>query len=235
MTSVNPADDGTAPGGPAGEPSGGELRIVAAAQLSATQLGRIQAIYAQAFPPHLRVPLADLAVPGSRDQFLTALDGDDPVGFAALRLLAAPRWAFLRYYGVAADRRRRGYGVRFWHQLAPMLVPLGWPARIAFEVEDPADAHDDAAERAIRRGRIAFWERCGAAVLPVPGYVMPALTSIGHPEPMILMGSDPEACWPLPGPELAALVRAIFTEHYGLPPDHRLVTGAIASIKDGSG
>lgn len=206
------------------------LAVVPAADLDAHQAGALDAIYEQAFPPHLRIPLAELAASSPRDRFLTALDGGEPVGFAALRRLSAADWVFLRYYAVATQRRRSGVGLRFWRRVGPTLAAAGWPARIAFEVEDPADVPDDEAERQIRLSRIRFWESCGAVAQPVPGYVMPPLTDIGYAEPMVLMAAEPGQAGPLDNDALAQLVRAIYTEHYGLSVRDPLVGGALASI-----
>ena len=151
-----------------------------------------------------------------------------------MRLLSGPRWAFLRYFGVAADRRRSGIGLRFWQLLTESVVDLGWPARIALEAEDPAEAAGDPAEQEVRRGRIGFWAKCGASALPVPGYAMPALTKIGSAEQMVLMAFDPAAGSPGVA-DVSDLVQAIFTEHYGLAPRHPIVSAALASIGTGGG
>jgi Acetyltransferase (GNAT) family len=211
----------------------GELTVGPTAGLDPAQVRRLERIYAAAFAPHLRVPLPELATASARDLMLVAVEDNQPVGFAAMRLLDAAGWVFLRYFAIAADRRRGGLGLRFWRRLSPALAAAGWPARIAFEVEDPAEAAGDAGEVAIRCGRIAFWQRCGAVPLPVPGYVMPAMTELGEPEPMVLMAADP-AGPAVRGEELTALVLAIFTEHYGLSAEHPQVLVALESIEPGS-
>jgi hypothetical protein len=209
------------------------LVVRRAAELDAVQRTRLTAIYEQAFPAHLRVPLADLTTPGPRDQLVVAVDGTDPVGFAAVRWLTSANWVFLRYFGVASDRRRQRLGLRFWRRLRPSLAAAGWPTRIAFEIEDPADVPGDPAEQTIRLGRMHFWQSCGAISLPVPGYVMPALTAAGFPEPMILMAADSHSPGDLDQARLTALVQAIYTEHYQLPPDHPLPAAALESIGSG--
>ena len=149
----------------------GELRVEHAGELTASQLARVEEIYQQAFAPHHRVPFAELAATGPADMLAAAVD-DEPVGFAALRLLDTAGWTFLRYYGIAADRRRTGLGQRFWRLLGPSVQAAGWPARMAFEVEDPEHVAGHGS-REIAEARIAFWARCGCQILPVTGYVMP--------------------------------------------------------------
>jgi hypothetical protein len=201
-----------------------------AAELRRQQLGQLELVYAQAFPASLRVPLPELTTPSPQDRLLAALVGDAVAGFAALRLLDTAGWVFLRYYAVAAKRRRQRLGLRFWQLLSPSLAAAGWPTRIAFEVEDPADARGDPAEQDVRHGRIAFWESCGAVILPVPHYVMPALTPLGAAEPMILMAADSAGPARPGATALAELVRAIYVEHYRLEPGHLLLAAALDSI-----
>jgi hypothetical protein len=222
------------PASPPGAPMSPELQVRLITELDRRQLGQLELVYEQAFPARLRVPLAELTVPSPHDQVLVGLVGDVVAGFAALRLLDTVGWVFLRYYAVAAQCRRQRLGLRFWQLLSPSLTSAGWPARIAFEVEDPADARGDPAEQDVRRGRIAFWESCGAVILPVPRYVMPALTALGAAEPMILMAAD-SASPDRPGPaSLAELIRAIYGQHYRLAPGHSMITAALDSIEAGS-
>lgn len=200
------------------------------AELTPGQLAQAEVCYEHAFPPHLRVPFAELATPSPIDRMLVGLEGAEPVGFAAMMLLDGHGWTFLRYYGVAAGRRRAGVGQWLWQQLPAAVLAAGWPARIVFEVEDPRDAADDPAEQSVRVGRIAFWERCGARLLAVDGYVMPDLAGLAAPEPMRLMAFDAAGSPQLPPAELAALVTAIYTKRYQLAADDPLVVSALASI-----
>jgi hypothetical protein len=197
-----------------------------AGHLDAAQLSAVAAIYAQSFPDHLRVPFAELSAAGPADALHVGLDDDGPVGFAAVRLLDSAGWVFLRYFAVAAQRRREHLGQRQWRLLRTSVEEDGWPSRICFEVEDPAVAAGDQ-QLAGDEGRIRFWQSCGASLLPVPGYVMPALTSHADPEPMLLMA--PGAAELTPG-QLTELVLALYDQRYGLPPAHPLVQRAVSSI-----
>src|SRR5215469_8837937 len=185
-------------------------------------------IYHEAFAPHHRVPFAELASTGPADMLVAAIEGDQPVGFAALRLLGAADWTFLRYYGIAADRRVTGLGQRFWRMVRPAVQAAGWPARIAFEVEDP-DAVAGHGGREIAVARIAFWTRCDCQTLPVTGFVMPDFSGLEGPEPMLLMASDP-ATTTFSASELAELLLAIYSGRYQLDADHPMVRAALASI-----
>jgi hypothetical protein len=206
------------------------LRALPAESLTARQRDQVRELYHQGFPPHLRVPFAELAHPGPSGLLLAGLDGEEPVAFAAMMTLRQARWTFLRYYGVASARRREGLGRRFWPALLPALAEAHWPGRVVFEVEDPRDAAGDEAEHRIRTGRIAFWQDCGARLLAVDGYVMPELTGFAAPERMRLMAYDPAGPADLTDEQLACLVTALYAERYGLGVADPLVTAALASV-----
>lgn len=205
------------------------LAAVTARMLDDSQLSAVSVIYRQAFPDHLRVPFAELAGTGPADELHVALDGDLPVGFAAVKLLASAGWVFLRYFAIAESRRRERLGQRLWQLLAESVVQAGWPERICFEVEDPAAAGDDSRERAVRSARVRFWASCGTAPLPVPGYVMPAITGTADPEPMLLM-TPAEVASKVTADELERLVLAIYSQRYGLSRTDELIRRALESI-----
>jgi hypothetical protein len=198
--------------------------------LSDDQLGCVQAIYEGAFSSDLRVPFSELILPGSADQMLVAMDGKAPAGFAALRLLRSVEWSFLRYFAIAGGRRSQGLGREFWQLLHLSLQDAAWPTRVIFEVEDPAEAADDDAERVIRERRLSFWIACGARLLPVSGYVLPDYTASGSTEPMLLMAATPAAVPAVNSDRLRALVMAIYTDRYNMAPDDPLVARVLASI-----
>ena len=206
----------------------GELRVAACGELTGSQRDRVHEIYRQAFGAHHRVPFDELTATGPADEFLAPLDGGEPVGFAAFRILSSAGWTFLRYYAIAADRRSSGLGQRFWRLVRSSVQAAGWPARIALEVEDPGHV-TGLGQPEVARARIAFWTRCGCQVLPVGRYAMPGLTGATPAEPMLLLASDPAATEISDG-EIADLVRAIYSERYQLAPQHPLAAAALASV-----
>lgn len=202
-----------------------------AAELDGRQIAQVNTIYENAFPAHLRVPFAELAAAGPRDSFYVGLDGDAAVGFAAVKLLDSAGWVFLRYFAVDSARRRERLGLRLWELLTESVAADGWPEQMCFEVEHPAAAGLESAERAVREGRLSFWRSCGTVPLSVPDYVMPALTGTAGPEPMLLMAPAATAAR-TDASGLAALVLAIYTERYGLAPGEPMVRRALASVGD---
>lgn len=205
------------------------LRVLRSDELTRRQLDRVAEVYEQAFPPELRVPFAELATPSAVDMMLVALDGDEPVGFAATMRLGESGWTFLRYYGISVSRRQQGLGLRFWRLLLPAVAAAGWPTEVLFEVEDPRHAEDDAPEQSVRHARIAFWQACGARLLGIDGYVMPDLTGLASPEPMRLMAYH-AASGDLQPDQVTGLVRALYSCRYGLGSDHPMVAAAVASV-----
>ena len=198
--------------------------------LDEEQLVQVQVIYEEAFSPDLRVPFSELTRPGEADQTFVAMDGTAPAGVAALRLLRSVDWSFLRYFAITGKRRSQGLGHQFWQFLHQSLRKQAWPACIIFEVENPSETNGDKAERVIRQRRINFWTACGARQLPVSGYVLPDYTASGTTEAMLLMAATPAAVSAVQGDQLRKLVRAIYTDRYGLPPNDPLVSRALASI-----
>jgi hypothetical protein len=208
-----------------------DLRVVRSDELTPDQQDQVAGIYAQAFPPELRVSFAELVAPSPTGLMLVAVDGSEPVGFAASMLIGQTGWTFLRYYAISAARRRRGVGLRFWRLLLTDLESAGCPARIVFEVEDPRQAATDPAERGVRDARIAFWERCGARLLPVDGYVMPDLAGLSAPEPMRLMAYESDSGGQLPPARVSDLVAALYSCRYGLDATDPMVRAALGSIR----
>lgn len=201
--------------------------------LDEEQLIQVQVIYEEAFSPDLRVPFSELTRSGEADQTFAALEGQMPVGVAALRLLGSVEWSFLRYFAIAGKRRGHGVGHRFWQLLHQSLREEAWPAAVIFEVEIPSETTGDEAqedERLIRQRRINFWTACGARLLPVSGYVLPDYTASGTTEPMFLMAAPSAAAPPIDRDQLRKLVTAIYADRYGLPPSAPLVSRALASI-----
>jgi hypothetical protein len=194
----------------------------------------VRAIYEEAFSQDLRVPFSELTRSGEVDRTFVAMDGKAPAGVAALRLLGSVDWSFLRYFAIAGKRRSQGLGHQFWQGLHQSLRTEAWPACILFEVENPSETNGDNAERTIRERRISFWTACGARLLPVSDYVLPDYTGSGTTEAMLLMAATPAAVPAVQGDQLRKLVRAIYTDRYGLRPNDPLVSQAVASITDGA-
>ena len=189
----------------------------------------VQAIYEEAFPVRQRVPFEEL-VEGARsgdELALVGLENGRPIGLAFLSRLESARHLFLEYFAVASDLRGAGHGASLWTALRQQLAAreLGLP--IVLEVEDPAEKQIDAAEAAHRARRVRFWEKAGAIVLPVDGYVIPDVGGDGS-EPMRLMWMPGRPDDEHPRDErLLKLILALYEAGYGLDHDDVLVQRAL--------
>lgn len=171
----------------------------------------LRAIYEESFPPSLRAPWTDLVEHRGDERLHVLMDTDAaPVGLALTRRLGDTGMAFVRYLAVDPSRRDRGLGQTLVARLREVLREEGTGV-LLLDVEKPVGAHalDD-------RRRIAFYERCGLAVLDVPGYAPPEHGSTGEIVPLLLMGEVLDDGGDLTGSRLDAAVRAVLLHRYGV-------------------
>jgi GNAT superfamily N-acetyltransferase len=211
------------------------VKLVPFALLDRRQLQQVCNIYEDAFPPALRVEFGDLADPAAGGGLAWALlDEADVLGFCACLLLGETAITFLRYFAVAGRLRSRGLGRAMWTLLLRQIGALA-SEYMVFEVEDPSAAEPQSMERRTRERRIAFYQRCGATVLPVTSYRQPNLVdAAAEPEKMLLMSADIGlGTGRLEGPHkkhLREVVVVLYEHRYGLGIGHPLVQAAIVSL-----
>lgn len=170
-----------------------------------------RAIYEASFPPSLRAPWTDLVSHRADERFVVLADADEtPVGITLIRRLGDTDMAFVRYLAVDPSRRDRGLGGQLVAHLRDSLRSEGIGV-LLLDVEKPVGAHaeDD-------RRRIAFYERCGLALLDVPGYAPPEHGETGEIVPLLLMGEVLDGGAPLTGSRLSEAVRAVLLHRYGV-------------------
>jgi GNAT superfamily N-acetyltransferase len=166
--------------------------------------------------------LLDRVLSGKRECYL-AVAGEQVLGLAVVLPLAGYPVAFLEYLAVAPGARNAGIGSRILACLRPGLTQImeSGVDGIIFEVDQPEGA-EDSGERELRRRRIAFYQRNGAAVVdgardyraPVDDGTLAYLlmwlpVASGAPQPA--------------GSYLKGCVTAIFTQSYELGEDTPLV------------
>ncbi|WP_300646210.1 hypothetical protein [Nocardioides sp.] len=195
-------------------------------EVSAEQLERVRAIYAEAFPPELSADFDSLLA----DRLVVRVAGDGtPEGLAVLRPLGRTGWVFLRYYAVGV--RGGGVGTAMLGELADLLGSEG-SSLLVWDVEDP-DEEGLAEEQVVEhRRRIAFYERAGAVLLPVTDYAPPHGDDLGDHVPHLRL-----MCLPLAGaevPPVRDVLLAAMTLRYNLHPQHPAVLRALASVPAGS-
>jgi GNAT superfamily N-acetyltransferase len=199
-------------------------------ELSPAALGAVQRIYEDGFPPHQRASFASLTTgrPPGGERALALIRDGQPAGFAVLRLLGGTGWEYLRYFVVDAGQRGHGLGTRLWRLLTGRLRAEG-ATLLVLDVDDPAEPGCDAAEIAVRTRRIHFYERNGAALLPVTGYRTP------HPgapdddnwEPLLLITAP--LADDAPPPEPLQVVAAVYQYRWDLDPAHPQIAAVTAT------
>lgn len=198
--------------------------------LGAEEAGQVRRIYEDGFAPHLRADFTTLTTEREPDEIALALVRDrQPYGFAMLRPLGDTGWIFLRYF--VAGQRGQGLGGIMWDRLIARLRADGYLLLI-FDVEDPDELGSDPAEVEIRNRRIRFYQRHGAALLPVRGYGNRHEDGGDHEwTPMRLMAAPVAAGTPAPGPEEApAIVSAVYRYRWRLEPSHPQVAATQVTI-----
>jgi SAM-dependent methyltransferase/ribosomal protein S18 acetylase RimI-like enzyme len=192
------------------------------AALDTAAVDSVRRIYEDGFPARLRADFASLTDHRENGEDALALvHGRQPCGFAMLRRLGGTGWTFLRYFAVDQPVRGRGLGGIMWDQLTGRLRAEG-QSLLVFDVEDPGEAGCGPAESQVRLRRIGFYERHGAARLPVRGYRTPHKSAGGDGwSPMLLMAAPLAVGATAPGAsEVRAIVSAVYEHRWRLEPGH---------------
>ena len=121
----------------------------------------------EAFPPNERKPFGDILalMDQGRYEVWGLFEGEALLGYATLWMEPGDKSCILLdYLGVTAARRNGGLGSQIVRMLAERLAGK---SLLLIEAERPVEG-DDPAENALRRRRLAFYERCGL----IPAYDM---------------------------------------------------------------
>ena len=201
--------------------------------LDTAAVADVRRIYEEGFAPRLRVAFSALINQRQDGELTLALTcSGRPSGFAMTRPLGDTGWVFLRYFVVDHRQRSQGLGGILWNQVTARLCAAGNTV-VVFDVEDPAEPGCAQPESRARSRRISFYQRRGASVLPVLGYVMPPLTAAGTDwTPMLLMASSLTGT-PLvaDAQRVRALVTAVYQHRWQMEPDHPQVVALVSAIR----
>jgi GNAT superfamily N-acetyltransferase len=209
---------------------------------------QVQWIYEQSFPVEEQDPFENmLQAIRRREQagpedcehchFQVAVEAGQAAGAAFFNYYSRTKMGFIAYLAVHPARRNGGLGARLYHHLVACVAAdaqasgSGPAVGVVFEVEPP-ELGKNAAEQALRRRRIGFYQRNGALVVPNLALIAPPLGN-GLPEmPYEIMLHPLEgAHLPLGRSEIEAVVETVLGFSYGLPPDSPYYRRTLESIQ----
>ena len=208
------------------------LKFIQPARVESKQVEPLRAIYFDSFPPPERGDFNDWLneiAEGKRWLFL-AEARCQIIGYATILPWVTADAHLLEYLAIARDCRGLNFGAQLLEHVADTMRALGKADGIFLEVEsDDVDTATDA-ERYLRKRRIAFYTRNGAAIVDcAPRYRVPSLVG-GDPLKMKIMWLPlRESAAPPHGQQLRECIIGSFTLDYGLPADDPLL---IAVLKD---
>lgn len=181
------------------------------ATMQPEHVDRVHGIYEQSFPLAIRAPWETIEHHRDDEELLVLLTESGEVGgFALIRHLGPTLMTFVRYLAVDQSKRSTGLGSALVSGLVVRLADRGREA-LLLDVEAPFGEHAHEDQR-----RIAFYERCGLALLDVPGYAPPAHGGTDEEVPLLLMGMPTGAGAPLVGQRLDEAVAAVLEHRYGV-------------------
>ncbi len=165
------------------------------APVAAADKAAAEDLYLAAFPPEERRPWQQIADTGTMPR-LCGLYNNEELFVGFVTVWTFERYAYVEHFAVSPSQRGGGIGAA---AMAALRQMLGMP--VVLEVEPPTH-RDPMAPR-----RIAFFERCGFALLDYD-YVQPPY-SAGLPSvPLCLMSTDP-------GLDPAEIERTLHSQVYG--------------------
>lgn len=192
------------------------------AELDEAARDAVRRAYADSFPEALSAPFDDLLV----DRMLGRHAADGTTGLALVRDLGAPAeplgWTFLRYFAVAP--RGGGAGSRLLADLAHLLLAEG-QRLLVWDVEDPDEPGLTAEQVEEHLRRIAFYERAGGVLLPVPDHRPPH--EDGHAPCLRLMAMSLDGA---ALPPVRDVVLGVYRWRYGCGAEHPSTLDALVSI-----
>ncbi|GAA2687410.1 MULTISPECIES: GNAT family N-acetyltransferase [Actinosynnema] len=191
------------------------------AGLDEDEVRRVDAVWAEAFPPSERGE-RDTVATRSSDLLWTAHLGGELLGFATGVRLPESGALYLEYLAVSASSRGSGTGGALLEAVAEDVLGDPGVTGIVLEVEDPARTPGDLAAR-----RIGFYERWGARVVTaISGYEMPDLAEHGQRVPMVLLWRGGVAQPVLEADGVVLVLRDLYLGYYA----HAAEAGHLAEM-----
>ena len=150
---------------------------------------------------------------------------------AFAHVVAMPRAdaVVLEYLATGGEHRNRGYGGRLLDEVVRLERERGAGGRMMIEAELPDEVEGE--ERELRRRRVGFYERHGAAAVEcAPGYRAPDLEKPGAVRYSLLWVPLRDGVAAPRGEALRDLITEIFVASYGRPPDDELLAAVLSEL-----
>ncbi len=196
------------------------------------EIRQIEAIYITSFPPGEREPFQPLlqSVRRGRHLLFLANEGAAIAGFAFLSRLSRVQCCYLEYLATAPGFRNRGIGARMLSYLRERLQQEGEARAILLEVDSPDLEGLTSEENDIRKRRIGFYARNGAALLDTNGaYCAPDLLDRSQRIAMEIM-KIPLADGDGERVDARGAVLSLLTEAYGLEEEDMLAAEVMRGL-----
>ncbi|MES2388692.1 MAG: GNAT family N-acetyltransferase [Bacteroidota bacterium] len=174
----------------------------------------VVAIYLSSFPANERMPvhIMEWRVNSGLSVLLVGKRGDEVISMCLLWYFSNSTLVQLDYFAVAEPYRNQNLGGEFFNAVCHYFAAQG--KQLLIEVENP----DFEPERDLKKRRINFYLRHGAALLANVWYTLPAFTADEPAKMRLMVAPAPE-----PGSVSRALVKTLiertFVEIYHRKPE----------------
>jgi len=199
-------------------------------QPTENQLTRIEEIYTVSFPPEVRISFDKVCAnirARQRDLYLVN-QGRIPIGFALVARFRTSQAGYGEYIAIAPEYRNQGAGSALLQHLWNVLRESRIPGFI-FEV-DPED-EGIGEERQLRKRRIGFYQRNGAALVNcAPVYVMPDLNGPGSLRLRLMWIPLSDGPQELHGELLRSCICDLYMQIYERGPDDPLLQAILEQL-----
>ena len=187
-------------------------------------------IFEESFPPHERSPWDQLVGRlGEGATMYTAQVDGSVAAFAHVVAMPRADALVLEYLATGSEHRNRGHGGKLLDEVVRIERERGSSGRMMIEAEWPDEVEGE--ERELRRRRVGFYERHGAAAVEcAPGYRAPDLEKPGAVRYSLLWVPLRDGVGAPRGSDLRDLIREIFVVSYGRPPGDELLAGVLSEL-----
>ena len=188
----------------------------------------VRRIYQEAFPAPERDDFDVTQREGRLALQLTALLGDNVVGFAQTISIPSSQWCLLEYMAVDREHRSGGIGSMLLGKVTDESREAGCVG-LLLEVEHPSSAPDEATAHR----RIDFYKRSGAVEVPgVDRYFIPDFTDTAQRLQMKLLAIPVKENLPRDREGIVELLSALYRAAFGLELSRQHLPDLLAGVRE---